>query len=68
MDNATDYSEAAVEARRRYVIDCWHGQAMRPTWAKDDRIDWVLFERQMSAKPSSDRVMNFVETDPHFTF
>ncbi len=62
----TDYSEAAVEARRQYVKDLLaRVQAMQTgAWAKDDRIDWVLFRAQIEREAFFDRVMNFVETDP----
>ncbi|MBA3765556.1 MAG: DUF885 domain-containing protein [Acidobacteria bacterium] len=62
----TDYSEAAVEARRQHVKDLLaQVQAMQTAgWAKDDRIDWVLFRAQLERVAFFDRVMNFVETDP----
>jgi uncharacterized protein (DUF885 family) len=62
----TDYSEAAVEARRVHVKELLaRVQAMQTaSWAKDDRIDWVLFRAQIERVAFFDRVMNFVETDP----
>jgi uncharacterized protein (DUF885 family) len=61
-----DYSEAAVSARRTHVKDLLaRVQAMKTdAWAKDDRIDWVLFRAQLERTAFFDRVMNFVETDP----
>lgn len=62
----TDYSEAAVQARRQHVKDLLaQVQAMKTDgWAKDDRIDWVLFRAQLERVAFFDRVMNGVETDP----
>lgn len=62
----TDYSEGAVEARRQRVKELLaRVQAMQTeAWAKDDRIDWVLFRAQLERVAFFDRVMNFVETDP----
>ena len=62
----TDYSESAVEARRRHVKELLaRVQAMQTQgWAKDDRIDWILFRAQLERVVFFDRVMNFVETDP----
>jgi uncharacterized protein (DUF885 family) len=61
-----DYSETAVSARRTYVKDLLaRVQAMKTdAWAKDDRIDWVLFRAQLERTAFFDRVMNFPETDP----
>lgn len=62
----TDYSESAVQARRQRVRDLLaQVQAMQTaSWAKDDRIDWLLFRAQLERTAFFDRVMNFVETDP----
>lgn len=65
-DKLADYSESAVQKRRTYVKDLLaRVQAMKTeSWAKDDRIDWVLFRAQLERAAFFDRVMNFVETDP----
>jgi uncharacterized protein (DUF885 family) len=65
-DRLTDYSQAAVESRRQHVRELLaRVQAMKTgNWAKDDRIDWVLFRAQLERVAFFDRVMNFVETDP----
>src|SRR3954465_12384611 len=65
-DKLTDYSEAAVQMRRTHVKDLLaRVQAMKTeSWAKDDRIDWVLLRAQLERTAFFDRVMNFVETDP----
>ncbi len=62
----TDYSEATVGARSQHVKELLaQVQAMQTAaWAKDDRIDWVLFRAQLERVAFFDRVMNFVETDP----
>jgi uncharacterized protein (DUF885 family) len=62
----TDYSEAAVQTRSAHVKDLLaRVQAMKTdTWAKDDRIDWVLFRAQLERVAFFDRVINFPETDP----
>jgi uncharacterized protein (DUF885 family) len=62
----TDYSEAAVQTRRQHVKDLLaQVQSMKTDgWAKDDRIDWVLFRAQLERVAFFDRVINFPETDP----
>lgn len=61
-----DYSEAAIQRRRAHVKDLLaRVQAMKTdAWAKDDRIDWMLFRAQLERTAFFDRVMNFPETDP----
>lgn len=62
----TDYSEAALGARRQHTKDLLARVAAIETasWSKDDRIDWVLFRAQLERVVFFDRVMNFPETDP----
>jgi uncharacterized protein (DUF885 family) len=62
----TDYSEEATGRRREHVKELLaQVQAMQTSgWAKDDRIDWILFRAQLERVVFFDRVMNFVETDP----
>ena len=60
-DRLADYAEAAINARRTRVKDLLaRVQAMKTdAWAKDDRIDWVLFRAQLERTAFFDRVMNF---------
>ena len=62
----TDYSLSAVLARRLYVKDLLAKvDAMQTkTWAKDDRIDWLLFRSQLDVIAFFNRVMDFEATDP----
>ena len=62
----TDYSLSAVLARRLYVKDLLAKvDAMQTkTWAKDDRIDWLLFRSQLDGIAFFTRVMDFEATDP----
>jgi len=62
----TDYSLSAVLARRLYVKDLLAKvDAMQTkTWAKDDRIDWLLFRSQLDGIAFFNRVMDFEATDP----
>lgn len=65
-DRLADYSEAAINLRRTRVKDLLaRVQAMKTeSWARDDRIDWLLFRAQLERTAFFDRVMNFPETDP----
>ena len=62
----TDYSLSAVLARRLYVKDLLAKvDAMQTkTWAKDDRIDWLLFRSQLDGIAFFNRVMDFEAADP----
>jgi uncharacterized protein (DUF885 family) len=62
----TDYSPAAIEARRQHVRSLLaEVNAMRTeNWKKDDRIDWLLFRAQLEAPVFFDRVMDFEHSDP----
>ncbi|HEY6047358.1 MAG TPA: DUF885 domain-containing protein [Pyrinomonadaceae bacterium] len=62
----TDYSPAAIAARRAHVISLL-GQLNRmrtASWKKDDQIDWLLFRAQLEAPVFFDRVMDFEHSDP----
>src|SRR5205814_4537297 len=62
----TDYSPAAIAARRARVVGLL-GQVNRmqtANWKKDDRIDWLLFRAQLEGPAFFDRVMDFEHTDP----
>ncbi|HEX8069910.1 MAG TPA: DUF885 domain-containing protein [Pyrinomonadaceae bacterium] len=62
----TDYSPAAIAARRAHVRQLLaQVRAMRTdAWAKDDRIDWLLFRAQLEGVEFGDRVLRFEETNP----
>jgi len=62
----TDYSEAAIAARRKHVGELLaQVRAMRTTgWSKDDRADWLLFRAQLEGAEFSSRVLDFEHTNP----
>ena len=62
----TDYSPAAIAARRQHVGSLLaQVNAMPATnWNKDDRIDWLLFRSQLEGVAFFDRVMDFEHSDP----
>jgi len=62
----TDYSPAALAARRAHVVNLLaQVKAMRTDkWKKDDQIDWLLFRAQLEAPVFFDRVMDFEHSDP----
>src|SRR3989442_4295099 len=57
----TDYSPAALDARRQHVRSLLaQVKAMQTAgWKKDDRIDWLLFRAQLESVAFFDRVMDF---------
>ena len=62
----TDYSPAAIAARRAHVVSLL-GQVNRMRairWKKDDQIDWLLFRAQIETPVFFDRVMDFEHSDP----
>ena len=65
-DKLTDYRPAAVQLRRRYVADLLARVKQIPTarWAKDDRVDWLLFRAQLENVNFFDRVLQFDQTNP----
>src|SRR5437016_10324417 len=65
-DKLTDYSPAAIEARRQHARSLLAQVNSMPAakWKKDDRIDWLLFRAQLEGVVFFDRVMDFEETDP----
>lgn len=65
-DRLTDYSLAAVLARREHVRNLLaRVKAIGAiAWQKDDRIDWLLFLSELEGVVFFDRVMNFEETNP----
>ena len=62
----TDYSPAAIAARRQHVRGLLaHVNTIQTTkWNKDDRIDWLLFRSQLEGVAFFDRVMDFEHADP----
>ena len=62
----TDYSLSAILARRLYVRDLLNKIQTMPTakWAKEDRIDWLLFRSELEGIAFFNRVMDSEATDP----
>ncbi|HKP37266.1 MAG TPA: DUF885 domain-containing protein [Pyrinomonadaceae bacterium] len=62
----TDYSPAALAARRAHVVNLLaQVNRMRTNrWKKDDQIDWLLMRAQLEGPVSFDRVMDFEHSDP----
>ena len=62
----TDYSLSSILARRLYVKDLLAKVDAMQTrnWARDDRIDWLLFRSQVDGVVFFNRVMDFETTDP----
>src|SRR6266705_5289748 len=62
----TDYSPAAIAARRQHVRSLLAQINAMPTtnWNKDDRIDWLLFRAQLEGVAFFDREMDFEHSDP----
>ena len=65
-DRLADFSHAAVEARREHVAELQAQIRAMPAdgWAKDDRIDWLLFRSQIDTIEFFSRVMDPEATDP----
>src|SRR6266850_8359450 len=65
-DRLTDFSSRAVEERRRHVVELLAQVRAMPAggWAKDDRIDWLLFRSQLETVEFFDRVMDSEATNP----
>ncbi len=62
----TDYSPAAIAARRAHVAGLLAqvNRMQTSDWKKDDRIDWLLFRAQLEGPAFFNRVMDFEHTDP----
>ena len=62
----TDYSPAAIAARRAHILSLLAqvNRMRTDKWKKDDRIDWLLFRAQLEAPAFFDRVMDFEHSDP----
>ena len=65
-DRLTDYSAASIAARRAHLRALLaRVRAMRTDgWARDDRIDWLLFRAQLERVEFWDRVLRFEQTNP----
>jgi len=62
----TDYSPAAIAARRARVVQLLAqvNRMRTDKWSKDDQIDWLLFRAQLEGPAFFDRVMDFEHSDP----
>jgi uncharacterized protein (DUF885 family) len=62
----TDYSPAAIAARRAHVINLLAqvNKMQTAKWKKDDQIDWLLFRAQLEGPVFFDRVMDSEHADP----
>jgi uncharacterized protein (DUF885 family) len=62
----TDYSPAAIAARRGHVVSLLAqlNRMRTDRWKKDDQIDWLLFRAQLEGPVFFDRVMDFEHRDP----
>ena len=65
-DRLTDYSGTAVVARRKHIAEIQARVRSMPGngWAKDDRIDWLLFRSQIDTIEFFNRVLDPEATDP----
>src|SRR2546425_278221 len=65
-DRLTDYSGTAVAARRKHIAEIQTRVRSMPGngWAKDDRIDWLLFRSQIDTIEFFNRVLDPEATDP----
>jgi len=61
----TDYSLSSILARRLHIKELLGKvEAMQTSnWAKDDRIDWLLFRSELEGLAFFNRVMDFEATD-----
>ena len=62
----TDYSAAKIAERAQHVRKLLDQvRAMKTEkWAKDDRIDWLLFRSQLEEVDFGERVLKFEQTNP----
>jgi uncharacterized protein (DUF885 family) len=62
----TDYSLSAVLDRRLHAKELLAKVQAMPTkdWAKEDRIDWLLFRAQLEGVVFFNRVIDFEQSDP----
>ena len=62
----TDYSAAKITERAQHVRKLLDQvRAMKTEkWAKDDRIDWLLFRSELEDADFAERVLKFEQTNP----
>jgi uncharacterized protein (DUF885 family) len=62
----TDYSAAKISERAQHIRKLLDQVRAMPAakWAKDDRIDWMLFGAQIEGFDFSDRILQSEKTDP----
>jgi uncharacterized protein (DUF885 family) len=62
----TDYSAAKIAERAQHVRKLLDQVRAMPAakWAKDDRIDWMLFRAQLEGFDFGNRVLQSEKTDP----
>ena len=65
-DRLTDYSPAAIAARRQHVREVLAGvnRLQTTSWNQDDRIDWVLFRAQLEQDQAFDRILHPDDSNP----
>ena len=65
-DKLTDYSPRAIADRAQHVRAVLQQvRAMNTAaWAKDDKVDWVLFRSELEEVEFYDRVLQRAERDP----
>ena len=65
-DRLTDYSPAKAAERAQHVRGLLEKVRAMNTdaWAKDDRIDWLLFRAQLENVDFSDRILKRLQKDP----
>src|SRR5436305_8449748 len=62
----TDYSAAKITERAQHVRKLLDQVRAMKTgkWAKDDRIDWLLFRSELEDADFAERVLKFEQTNP----
>jgi uncharacterized protein (DUF885 family) len=65
-DRLGDFSEKAIAARRKHVAEVLAQVKGMHTdsWAKEDKIDWVLFSAELERVAFFDRVLRREQSDP----
>ncbi|MGZ4809671.1 MAG: DUF885 family protein, partial [Thermoanaerobaculia bacterium] len=65
-DRLTDYSPAAIAARKAHIEDVLARvrAADIKGWSRDDKIDWILFRSQIEGFEFTNRVLRREGTDP----
>jgi uncharacterized protein (DUF885 family) len=62
----TDYAEVAVASRSGHVKELLDNvrQMQTASWAKDDRVDYLLFRAQLEGVDFFERVLKLTQTNP----